>query len=71
MTKRKQDIPAALQSWEALNTALSGASAQVCRELLDQELRGKKRLQFMLRIHSRLNKARADNERLELRKAAQ
>jgi hypothetical protein len=37
---------------------------------LERERAGKRRLQFMLRIHSRLNKARADRERCEIRGVA-
>ncbi len=56
-----------LQSWSALNDALRGADEVMCEKLLKEELEGRKRKQFMRRIHSRLNKARADRERLEFR----
>jgi hypothetical protein len=56
----------ALRSWSALNSALQGADEVKCRTLLDEELKGRNRRQFVSRIHSRLNKARADKERLEL-----
>lgn len=55
-----------LQSWLALNDALRDATEQVCNNLLKEELNGRKRKQFIKRIHSRLNKVRADRERHEL-----
>jgi hypothetical protein len=50
----------------ALNDKLRGANETECRGLLEEELNGCKRKQFIKRIHSRLNKARADRERIEL-----
>lgn len=55
-----------LQSWLALNDALRGSDEATCQRLLDEELKGRKRKQFIKRIHSRLNKVRADRERAEL-----
>ncbi len=56
----------ALQSWLALNDFLRGANEAACEGLLKEELNGRKRKQFIKRIHSRLNKVRADRERVEL-----
>jgi len=56
----------ALQSWLALNDILRDADEPVCQGLLKEELKGRKRKQFIKRIHSRLNKVRADRERMEL-----
>lgn len=56
----------ALQSWLALNDILRDADEPVCQTLLKEELKGRKRKQFIKRIHSRLNKVRADRERMEL-----
>lgn len=56
----------ALQSWLALNDALREANEATCESLLKEELKGRKRKQFIKRIHSRLNKVRADRERAEL-----
>ena len=56
----------ALLSWLALNDALREADEKVCESLLKEELKGRKRKQFVKRIHSRLNKVRADRERVEL-----
>lgn len=56
----------ALLTWTALNDAMREADEALCKQLLNEELKGKKRKQFVLRIHSRLNRVRADRERLEL-----
>lgn len=56
----------ALKSWMALNDAVREADESVCEALLEEELKGRKRKQFIKRIHSRLNKVRADRERAEL-----
>lgn len=59
--------PPELISWEALNDAIMKAETEEeCAKLLKQELRGRKRKQFALRIHSRLNKLRAARERVEI-----
>jgi len=55
-----------LQSWLALNQELREADEDSCRALLKEERAGRKRRQFLKRIHSRLNKVRADRERQEL-----
>lgn len=55
-----------LQSWVALNEGLRDADEKLCQRLLKEEQAGRKRKQFLKRIHSRLNKARADREREEL-----
>ena len=59
-----------LKTWKALNDVLRSAKEPACRVLLDAELDGKRRLMFLLRIHSRINKVRADQERSELKKKA-
>jgi len=56
----------ALSTWIGLNDILRDADEVLCQELLDGELKGRKRKQFIKRIHSRLNKVRADRERKEL-----
>lgn len=56
----------ALQSWLALNDVIREADEAACEVLLKEELKGRKRKQFIKRIHSRLNKVRADRERREL-----
>ncbi len=56
----------ALETWIALNDKLRNADETTCKQLLEEELAGRRRQQFVKRIHSRLNKARADRERKEL-----
>lgn len=60
----------ALASWSTLNAAIISADEKTCQKLLEAETKGKGRRMFLLRIHSRLNKVRADRERTELTKAA-
>ena len=55
-----------LSSWVAMNEALKTLSEEHCWGLLEQEKEGRKRAQFMLRIHGRANKLRAERERREL-----
>lgn len=64
--KKPVDNPV-LKTWIGLNDFLMSASEESCEKLLQEELKGRKRRQFMLRIHSRLNKLRAIRERKELK----
>lgn len=61
--KKSVDI---LSSWNSLNSFLRTSNESDCESLLKIETEGKKRQTFLLRIHSRLNKIRADRERNEL-----
>lgn len=63
MTKPTKDV---LRTWRALNQAMQTADEEDCNMLLKEELRTAKRLPFVLRIHSRMNKIRASRERREL-----
>jgi phosphopantothenate synthetase len=56
----------ALKSWVRLNTKLKNADEETCSKLLSEEKIGRARRQFIKRIHSRLNKVRADRERQDL-----
>lgn len=56
-------------TWRGLNDALRSADEERCRELSLAELTGKRRLRHLIRIHSRLNKVRADRERMDLIRA--
>ncbi len=49
-----------------MNAALRDADEAVCHAMLAAEKAGKNRRSFLLRIHSRLNKVRADRERAEI-----
>lgn len=55
-----------LKNWANLNDALRDCTESQAQVLLDAERAGKRRFQYLHRIHSRLNKARADRERREL-----
>lgn len=55
-----------LENWASLNAAMVEADEKACRKLLNEELAGKRRRMFIMRIHSRMNRVRADRERLEL-----
>lgn len=55
-----------LRTWIELNEALRKADERLCQRLLKEEQAGRRRKQFLKRIHSRLNKVRADRERAEL-----
>lgn len=67
----KPEIETALSSWVGLNETIMGANEADCQQLLKAELAGKRRKQFVFRIHSRLNKVRADREREELNEELQ
>ena len=57
----------ALTSWDNLNEfVMETDDESVLQKLLKEELQGRKRAQFVKRIHSRINKLRADRERSEL-----
>lgn len=57
----------ALVKWLGLNAELRDCTEARCEELLRLEKAGRRRRQFLLRIHSRLNKVRADRERDEIK----
>jgi len=69
MSKVKTSNPV-LSSWISLNTKLQTASEKDSESLLNEELLDRRRKQFLLRIHSRINKLRAARERAQLRKQA-
>ena len=63
-----QQDRAALIDWPALNKALRNLSkADDVKRLLGVEQRNKARKTFMMRIHARLNRLRAEEERAALR----
>ena len=67
-TRKKSSLE--LATWIGLNEALMAGDLELAERLLKEEQKGKKRKQFMLRIHSRINKLRADAERAKLLKGA-
>lgn len=63
MTKKMQE---ALANWAACNEFLRTASEDEAATLLHHESKGKRRVQYMLRMHSRFNHERAQRERAQL-----
>lgn len=64
--KGELDVAAALANWEALNEALRECSEDDAKAMLAAEKKGKRRLQYLLRIHARFNRQRGLRERSEL-----
>ena len=67
MSAKKRETVAS-KDWKVLNDFLRTCDEAGALQKLKEEKRGQKRETFMLRIHSRLNKLRADRERNELQK---
>ena len=59
-----------LENWMSLTTAVSDMGENECQVLLKREKAFKRRRMFMLRIHSRINKIRAERERTEIDRVA-
>ncbi len=70
MAAKKFDTASVLESWVSLNEFLREANEMQCSLLLNEEQKGKRRVQYLLRIHARFNKVRAQRERGELLKGA-
>ena len=67
MTAKKQTYKGS-KDWDQLNQDLMRCkNVGQLEEMLDKEKSGKNRAGFLFRIHSRLNKVRADIERALLR----
>ena len=66
MAISKKLIDQALETWIGLNEVLMTTKEEDAQALLDAETAGRNRRMFTLRIHSRLNKLRAQRERKEL-----
>lgn len=56
----------ALSTWIFLNEYIIDADEETCKVLLEEEISGRGRKSFIRRIHSRLNRVRADKERKKL-----
>lgn len=67
-TITNREVQEALSSWENLNKLMSTADEEACVHVMHEEMRGKRRMMFVLRIHSRVNKLRAHREREKLRR---
>jgi hypothetical protein len=63
------DYADALTTWELLNPAHLHATVGECRDLINKEIKGRKRRMFLLRIYSRLNRIRAQRERADILEA--
>ena len=57
-----------LATWVALNEALMAGDIKLAERLLAEESKGKRRKMFLLRLHSRINRLRAQSERVALMK---
>lgn len=56
----------ALKTWLGLNVVMKTADEALCRSLLRTEKRGRSRVTFLTRIHSRMTRVRAVTERSKL-----
>ncbi len=68
--KKTIDTAAALANWETVKDALRDATEEQAMEMLKAEKAGKARVQYLLRIHARMNRQRAQRERAELLSAS-
>lgn len=66
MALKKSQLEAALANWPGLNEALRAATEEEAAALLRAERGGKRRVQYLMRIHGRFNRERARRERAEL-----
>ena len=55
-----------LKTWDGLGSFLCSATVSDCERIIQSEIKGKHRLSLVRRIHSRLNKVRAMDEREKL-----
>ena len=60
------DIKQILRTWTTLNEHLMRGDEELAIKLLKAEQKGEKRPTFLRRIHSRINKLRAERERKSL-----
>ena len=57
-------------TWERLQEELKEADEATIKRMIDYEVKHRKRLQFLLRMHGRYNKLRTTRERNELMSSA-
>lgn len=55
-----------LENWSVLNKGLHKLNEEDLIKLLQAEKKGKRRVQFMIRIYGRFNRLRTERERSEL-----
>lgn len=63
---KKPDLGGVLNNWESCNNFLRDCTEEQAAQLLEMEKQGKRRVQYLLRIHARFNRERAKRERSEL-----
>ena len=66
-TEMDQRLVQALDTWRDLNDYTRDCGEDDAVKLLEMEIAGQKRRQFAMRIHSRINKLRAEREREEIK----
>lgn len=57
---------APLESWHALQASIHGLTEGECQQLIDHELKSKKRRNMVMRLYMKMNKLRNKRERAEL-----
>jgi hypothetical protein len=57
-----------LESWHALQAAIHDLSEDACNQLIDHELKTKKRRNMVMRLHMKMNKLRNIRERDVIKK---
>jgi len=57
-------------TWRSLNSALASMSEQQVKELLDEEIKGARRIKMLERLHQRYNTLRVARERKTLFESA-
>jgi hypothetical protein len=60
------NIKSALNTWAELNAALKDCTEKEALKLMETERAGGNRARVLIRLHSRMNKLRADRERKEI-----
>lgn len=65
-TKLPAHITRAVDTWKGLNEAVMKLTERELAQLFEFEKTKGKRYRYLLRIHGRLNKVRADREREEI-----
>lgn len=59
-----------LSTWDNCWKFVANATEDECATLMKAEKKGKRRITFLLRMHSRINVLRATREREELKRTA-
>ena len=64
----KNTLDQILDTWVGLNDVMRSCGMRMAQDLMTCEMNGRRRKVFVLRIHSRINRLRALDERAELLK---